>query len=272
MLNMMAVDQFQPAPRDARRAPPRLMLPDERRSPVGTILSIAFHAALLAMAIWQVSARSGETRPELGPGLGGEAGGGGGGGGVEVTYIDLPAAAPAAAPAAEETEASREEVVPVETSPPIAPAADIATATPPPASGAASSGAGTGTGAGENPGSGGGTGGGQGGGVGTGVGAGMGPGTGGDSLGITPPSWRFFAPPLGRPPKELRGQTLRVRFWVRADGTTERFETEPAIENDNYRRKFAEIAMATLWRPARRADGTAVAAVAEMQVTLPSDN
>jgi hypothetical protein len=148
--------------------------------------------------------------------------------------------------------------------------AEVAVVTP--SEGAAQSGQGAGSGTGTGAGNDAGSGGGSGGGIGTGIGAGVGAGTGGDSTGITPPSWRFFAPPLERPPKELRGRTITVRFWVRADGTVERYETVPEIQDNEYSEKFSEIALGTRWRPARRRDGTAVPAVAEMQVTLPSDN
>lgn len=261
-----------------RRGPPALQLPKERRSASGLVVSLLFHGALLALIILGV-ARGGDMPVGSGPGLGGLAGGGGGGGGAEVTYIDLPPLA-ASAPAAPEATAAE---VPVAIPPPVEEAEEaepvravpeeppqVAVVTPAP--GAAQSGEGAGTGTGTGAGNDAGSGGGSGGGTGTGIGTGVGPGTGGDSTGITPPSWRFFAPPLERPPKELRGQTITVRFWVRADGTVERYQTDPEIEDDDYREKFSEIALGTRWRPARRRDGTAVPAVAEMQVTLPSDN
>lgn len=262
-----------------RRGPPALSLPKERRSASGLVVSLLFHGALLALILLGV-ARGGDMPAVAGPGLGGLAGGGGGGGGAEVTYIDLPpvaASEPAAAPEATQAETPVEIPPPVEeaeeaepvTPVPEAPA-EVAVATP--SEGAAESGEGAGSGTGTGAGNDAGSGGGSGGGIGTGIGAGIGPGTGGDSTGITPPSWRFFAPPLERPPKELRGQTITVRFWVRADGTVERYETTPEIQDEDYSEKFSEIALGTRWRPARRRDGTAVPAVAEMQVTLPSDN
>lgn len=264
---------------DPRRAPPALFLPPERRSLLGMLISVALHAGVVGAIAWRVAVLANAT-PTLGTGRPGPAGGGGGGRGAEVTYIQLPPA-PAASEAAvaaeepvEETPVAEEDV-PLETPDEIVEAppeeAPPAVAVRPP-EGTPAAGAGTGSGAGQGTGTEGGSGSGSGGGTGTGEGVGVGPGTGGDSTGIIPPSWRFFSPPLERPPRELRGQTILIRFWVRADGTTERFETEPEIANDDYRRKFAEIAMATRWRPARRRDGTAVPAVAEMQVTLPSDN
>lgn len=263
----------------ARRGPPALSLPKERRSASGLVVSLLFHGALLALILLGV-ARGGDMPVGTGPGLGGLAGGGGGGGGAEVTYIDLPpvaASEPAAAPEATQVETPVEIPPPVEeeeeaepvTPQPEAPA-EVAVVTP--SEGAAQSGQGAGSGTGTGAGNDAGSGGGSGGGIGTGIGTGIGPGTGGDSTGITPPSWRFFAPPLERPPKELRGRTITVRFWVRANGTVERYETVPEIQDDKYSEKFSEIALGTLWRPARRRDGTAVPAVAEMQVTLPSDN
>lgn len=280
MFSMMSEAPLDPRLRVPRRGPPALEMPKERRSASGLVVSLLFHGALLALIVLGV-ARGGDMPVGSGPGLGGLAGGGGGGGGAEVTYIDLPpvaASAPAASdatqvetpvdippPVEEEEEEEAEPVAPVAETP-----AEVAVVTLAP--GAAQSGQGAGSGTGTGAGNDAGAGGGSGGGIGTGIGTGVGPGTGGDSTGITPPSWRFFAPPLERPPKELRGQTITVRFWVRADGTVERFETTPEIQDDEYSEKFSEIALGTRWRPARRRDGTAVPAVAEMQVTLPSDN
>ena len=279
MFTMMSDAPAETRLHTTRRGPPALQLPKERRSASGLVVSLLFHGALLALILLGV-ARGGDMPVAAGPGLGGLAGGGGGGGGAEVTYIDLPplvASAPAAQPDAPAAD------IPVEIPPPVeeeedpepvrpAPEAPPQVAVVTPAPGVAQSGEGSGAGTGTGAGSDAGSGGGSGGGIGTGIGAGVGPGTGGDSTGITPPSWRFFAPPLERPPKELRGQTITVRFWVRANGTVERYQTDPEIEDDDYREKFSEIALGTLWRPARRRDGTAVPAVAEMQVTLPSDN
>jgi hypothetical protein len=278
MFTMMSDGPAETRLHTTRRGPPALQLPKEQRSASGLVVSLLFHGALLALIILGV-ARGGDMPVVAGPGLGGLAGGGGGGGGAEVTYIDLPPLAASAPAAAEATAADvpvvipppveeAEEAAPVQPAPEAPPQVAVVTPTP----GAAQSGDGAGTGTGTGAGNDAGSGGGSGGGTGTGIGAGVGPGTGGDSTGITPPSWRFFAPPLERPPKELRGQTITIRFWVRADGTVERYQTDPEIEDDDYREKFSEIALGTLWRPARRRDGTAVPAIAEMQVTLPSDN
>lgn len=279
MFTMMSEAPAETRLHTTRRGPPALELPKERRSASGLVVSLLFHGALLALIILGV-ARGGDMPVGSGPGLGGIAGGGGGGGGAEVTYIDLPpvaASASAAAPDAAEVETPVEIPPPVEEeeeAEPVTPVpqtpTEVAVATP--AEGVAQSGEGAGTGTGAGAGNVAGSGGGSGGGIGTGIGTGVGPGTGGDSTGITPPSWRFFAPPLERPPRELRGQTITVRFWVRADGTVERYETTPEIQDNEYSEKFSEIALGTRWRPARRRDGTAVPAVAEMQVTLPSDN
>ena len=279
MLTMMSEGPVETRLHTTRRGPPALQLPRERRSASGLVVSLLFHGALLALIILGV-ARGGDMPVGSGPGLGGLAGGGGGGGGAEVTYIDLPPLA-ASAPAAPEASVAE---VPVEIPPPVEeaeeaePVQPVPAEKPPqvavvtPAPGTAQSGEGAGTGTGSGAGNAAGSGGGSGGGIGTGIGTGVGAGTGGDSTGITPPSWRFFAPPLERPPKELRGKTITVRFWVRANGTVERYETEPEIDDDDYREKFSEIALGTLWRPAQRRDGTKVPAMAEMQVTLPSDN
>jgi hypothetical protein len=103
------------------------------------------------------------------------------------------------------------------------------------------------------------------------VGSGVGPGTGGDSSSVTPPMLRYFVPPTDKAPKELRGQVLDVTFWVKADGSVERFETDPAIDDQKYREKFADMAMKTRFRPARNGAGTAIPYVFTVQFTLPTN-
>jgi hypothetical protein len=132
----------------------------------------------------------------------------------------------------------------------------------------ATSGTGQGSGSGADSGAGGGSGGGTGGGTGPGEGLGVGPGSGGDSTDIAPPQLRNWVPPMERPPKELRGRTIRVTFWVSADGRVDKFETDPEIEDRDYLEKFSEIVMKTRFRPARTRSGVPVAVVFPMDFIL----
>ena len=145
---------------------------------------------------------------------------------------------------------------PVDTQPPSPPAASR----PGPATGV-------------GPGIGGGTGGGNGGGVGPGAGAGVGAGTGGGAGGdggvVRPPELRDLAFPFDNPPKELRGASLAVTFWVRVDGRVERYVVDPQIADRDYARKFDEVIRAFRFTPARAPDGSRVAGTTTVTFTLP---
>ena len=65
--------------------------------------------------------------------------------------------------------------------------------------------------------------------------------------------------PFDTPPKELRGASLAVTFWVRVDGQVERYEVDPAISDHDYARKFDEVIRAFRFTPARAPDGSRVA-------------
>jgi hypothetical protein len=139
-----------------------------------------------------------------------------------------------------------------------------ASATPPTTSSA-------GTGPGVGPGTGGGAGGGAGQGIGPGQGPGAGPGTGGGGAGgtVRPPELRDLAFPFDTPPKELRGASLAVTFWVRVDGRVDRYEVAPEIADQDYARKFDEVIRAFRFTPARAPDGTTVAGTTTVTFTLP---
>lgn len=253
---------------------PQLSLPSGRRRYLGFGLSLALHAALLALVVFQ-----GERLWRRSPAPGAPAlflfqGGGGGGGGNRVAYITLPSPPerapqmPAPAPTVEP---------PPEDPPP--PVEDVEVAPPPPVTvdsapavaardgGPASSAAAPGPGAGE--GSGGGTGGGRGPGAGPGSGEGTGPGAGGGGGVVRPPELRDLAFPFETPPKELRGASLDVTFWVRVDGRVERYEVKPAINDRDYARKFDEVIRAFRFTPARAPDGTRIAGTTRVTFTLP---
>ena len=121
------------------------------------------------------------------------------------------------------------------------------------------------------PGAGPGAGGGAGGGAGPGVGPGQGPGAGGGGQGglIKPPELRDLAFPFDTPPKELRGASLAVTFWVRVDGRVERYVVNPEIGNRDYARKFDEVIRAFRFTPARAPDGSHVAGTTTVTFTLP---
>ena len=252
---------------------PHLLLPHHRARSTGFWVSLAVHAALLAL-VWTrhdlliPTPRPGDPRfGNLGGG-----GGGGGGGGQEATYIialpPVPPPTPAATtpvPLPVVTPPKAETPVPQPVLPPVAqdtvPAAQIASATP---------GAGAGGAKGTGPGTGGGSGGGSGGGQGGGVGPGAGPGTGGEGGNIRPPELRGLAIPFSTPPRELRGKTVKVTFAITTDGRVERFETDPVITDRGYYRKFSEIVLGFRFRPARGPDGQPVAVVFPMEFTLPT--
>ena len=160
--------------------------------------------------------------------------------------------------------------------PPPTPAAEVPSPPPqppdtqPPAP-AASAGPAA-TGAGTGPGTGGGLGGGNGEGVGPGQGpaSGPGPGGGGNAGTVRPPELRDLAFPFDTPPKELRGASLAVTFWVRVDGQVDRYEVDPAISDREYARKFDEVIRAFRFTPARAPDGTRVAGTTTVTFTLPA--
>ncbi|HKH83344.1 MAG TPA: hypothetical protein VKA25_06655, partial [Gemmatimonadales bacterium] len=70
-------------------------------------------------------------------------------------------------------------------------------------------------------------------------------------------------------PKELRGVSLNVTFWVREDGRVERYQVEPQITDRDYAKKFDEVMRAFRFTPARAPNGTRVAGVATISFTLP---
>ena len=106
---------------------------------------------------------------------------------------------------------------------------------------------------------------GQGSGTGTSAGAGLG-GQGGKAR---PPEPRDMAFPFDTPPKELRGVSLNVTFWVQVDGKVERYMVEPEIKDREYAKKFDEVMRAFRFTPARAPDGTRVPGTTRISFTLP---
>ena len=83
------------------------------------------------------------------------------------------------------------------------------------------------------------------------------------------PEPRDMAFPFDNPPKELRGVSLSVTFWVRVDGRVERYQVVPEIKDRDYAKKFDEVMRAFRFTPARAPDGTRVAGTAKISFTLP---
>lgn len=75
--------------------------------------------------------------------------------------------------------------------------------------------------------------------------------------------------PFDNPPKELRGTSLNVTFWVRNDGRVERYVVEPAIKDRDYARKFDEVMRAFRFTPAQAPDGTRIPGTTRISFTLP---
>lgn len=194
----------------------------------------------------------------------GGGGGGGGNGGVAFTALTKPPPPPPpVVPPEEPVVLPKIETVPDKipvVEPPAAKAADTTHA----ASSAAS-----------NAGTGGGSGGGQGTGTGTGTGSGIGPGSGsgtgggnGGGRGGFPPESHFLVIPLSNTPKNLRGTSVDVKFWVAADGRVTNIEVTPAIKDRDYSKRFDETMRSYRFTPARDEAGKAVAGVIVMSVTF----
>ena len=240
------------------------------------VASVLLHLLLLGLLIhrgdrlWSAALAPGD--PAL------PRGGGGGGGGNRVAYIILPPVAPAAAQPAFPVVT---QVPPVQVEPAHDPVvAKVAVSPPPVLSPVDSSKTGppdeahqsaADPGPGVGPGAGGGAGGGAGAGLGPGTGNGAGPGHGGGGEGgaVRPPELRDLAFPFDNPPKELRGASLNVTFWVRVDGRVERYQVDPEINDRDYARKFDEVMRAFRFTPARAPDGTRVSGTTTVTFTLP---
>jgi hypothetical protein len=75
---------------------------------------------------------------------------------------------------------------------------------------------------------------------------------------------------MDKAPKELKGRTLRVTFYVLADGRVSRVETDPDIQDKDYARNVRERFGSFRFRPARNPEGLPVPGVSVMNFTLPS--
>jgi hypothetical protein len=237
----------------------------------GLVGSLVLHGLLAVLLVfhgerlWSRSASAGDPTLPRGAAAGG-------GGGRRVAYITLPSI-----PRVESSPEFRETapVPPLKPVPtprpdpvaaaPVVPEPADTTAVAVAGDTARSSDSATGPGSAEGAGTG--TTAGMGGGAGAGGGAGPGGGGGGGTL--RPPEPRDMAFPFDSPPKELRGVSLNVTFWVRADGRVERYLVEPEIKDRNYAKKFDEVMRAFRFTPARAPNGTHVAGTTRISFTLP---
>ena len=249
------------------RPPLQLEPPVAPRRYLGLGLSLGLHAVLLAVLVAKGEELWSRTPTRASSAEAGQPGGGGGGG-PRVTYITLPSIPK------QETPPARKAPPPIPTPRPVVTRvvrepepAKVVPPTPvdtvPPGPAVASNDTTRGNGAGTGGARGGGPGQGQGRGS---AGAGAGPGGGG---GARPPEPRDMAFPFDNPPKELRGLSLNVTFWVRRDGKVERYLVEPQIKDRDYAKKFDEVMRAFRFTPARAPDGTSIPGTTRISFTLP---
>jgi hypothetical protein len=69
-------------------------------------------------------------------------------------------------------------------------------------------------------------------------------------------------------PESVRGNEYRVLFWIDARGHVTRVEVEPRIPDSGYRKKFVDKMKQYVFAPARRVDGTPVAAPFEAWISF----
>ena len=229
----------------------------------GLAASIAVHLLLLALLVSQGDRLWSGTFAPGNAALRGGSSPRGGGGGNRVAYITLPSLpepAPTVAKAPPPVRPPKAVVMaapnPVPTARPTAEVAETGSAE----AGAAAMGS-------SAPGNGAGSPAGGAGGAGQGQGTGADSGSGGGRA--QPPEPRDMAFPFDNPPKELRGVSLSVTFWVPIDGRVERYQVVPEIKDRDYARKFDEVMRAFRFTPARAPDGTRVAGTTKISFTLP---
>ena len=104
---------------------------------------------------------------------------------------------------------------------------------------------------------------------GLGRGSGSDSGSGAGAGRARPPEPRDMAFPFDNPPKELRGVSLSVTFWVSVDGRVERYQVNPEIKDREYAKKFDDVMRAFRFTPARAPDGTPIAGTTKISFTLP---
>jgi hypothetical protein len=240
-----------------------LKLPRSRRRYSGLTASLVLHGVLLGLLVVHGDRLWSRTLAPGDPALLGGRTAAGGGGGNRVAYITLPSIPEPAAPVATRVSPP---VPPPKLVVPPAPQPEQAKTVPPqpadtvaPATVAGQSAGETGREIGDASGQD----------RGSGIGGGTGRGPGGEGGKVRPPEPRDMAFPFDTPPKELRGASLSVTFWVRVDGRVERYSVEPAIKDRDYAKKFDEVMRAFRFTPARAPDGTRVPGTTRISFTLP---
>ncbi len=258
----MAPDSFDAAgrPRPAYRpiAAPRR----PRRGTAAVLVSFLLHLALvLAVFLPPVIASQLDLPPSAGAGGDAPAGGGGGGtrgSGAErviperVTYFQV-----APAPAPVPTPETKPPEPPKPKPPEVPPQAQPPTPVPAEPAPAPTAGTGGGTGNDRSGGSGPGSGGGVGSGVGTGRGSATGPGTGGGGDEVFPPEVTTMVMLPQPVPRKVRPYTMVAWFDVDERGRATLLAFNPS-KDDAYNRRIREVLTEWRFRPAVRADGTAV--------------
>lgn len=262
-----------------------MALPSAKRR-WSTLLSLALHAAVIALLLWDFvpEGRDHIARVALGAGGEGPAGGGGGGrhgtGGsppvplekLEYVRVAPPSPPPPApAPVPQVAPPAPRPVVPPLTPPPTPqPVPATAVPSPPPVSGglvSAVSGTGGGSGGDGSGGSGPGAGGGVGSGVGTGRGSGTGAGTGGGTQVNYPPTpTEMFLPPMPVP-AGVRGFHLIAEFDVDETGRVVGF-TFTETRDAGYNRKIRDVLKSIRFRPGSRPDGTPIRMKTQIEYSL----
>jgi hypothetical protein len=109
----------------------------------------------------------------------------------------------------------------------------------------------------------------RGGGGGPATGGGAGPGTGDEGGYIVHAAPRTaIAPPLAQVPGSVAGRTLRVSFWVAADGRVTRVEVDPPIADAAYNRELQRRMMAYQFYPAHTRGGRTLADVVTVSLRI----
>jgi len=234
--------------------PPGATLPRGReRLRTGTAVSMALHALVLLVVLWQTTDIFGGGGHGSGP-----RGGGGGGGRPAVTWFTLPppsgptvAVDVPALPAVAVSDLPVPDPVQLNL-PQLTVPHDISPTTP------VGRGPGQSGGTGNGPGNGGGTGTG----TGPGTGSDVGPGTGGEGDYIQRADLRGSI----LPPQCMRGR-YTVRFWVAADGHVSRVEVTPTLRDGGCRQEMQERMMGYRFRPALNLNGRPVPDIRDITVS-----
>ena len=253
----------------------------DKRGPQGVIVSGLFHALIiLALVLPPLIARQ-LTAPET-QGAGGAGPSGGGGGGTRgsggelrperVRFLHFSSPPASAPPPTAVPQPTPTPVPPVPPPPEPKPEAPVVTAPPAEAAAAApavaTAGTGGGTGNDGSRGNGIGSGGGVGSGVGTGRGSGTGAGTGGGGDEIFPPTVTQLAILPIPVPNRVRPYKLVAQFEVDERGNARLIAFNPTRDS-GYNRKIREMLGEVRFRPATRADGTAVKDTAYITAEAP---